>query len=155
MIVAIFSAMLGGCMHLAPASMTPGTPEAAVRAQLGTPAHTYRDGADTLLEYPKGQTTYMVRLDARGQLASYQQVLTSAHFASVRIGHDDRQAILHAFGQPDSVQHYALSATEAWLYRYKEQEIWNSIMYVEFDAGGRVKAMLNGPDPEFERGHGR
>lgn len=134
-------------------SLTPGTPEAAVRAALGTPTATYRDGADTLLEYahgPAGQTTGMARLDPQDRLVSYQQVLTSAQFATVRIGKDDRDAILHRFGRPAEVRRFAYSPSDVWMYRYKEQDVWDSVMYVEFAANGTVGRMVNGPDPERE-----
>ncbi|WP_229218149.1 hypothetical protein [Rugamonas apoptosis] len=134
-------------------SLTPGTPEATVRAALGTPTATYRDGVDTLLEYaygPAGQTTWMARLDPQGRLVSYQQVLTSANFATVRIGKDDRDAILHRFGRPAEVRRFAYSPSDVWMYRYKEQDVWDSVMYVEFAANGTVGRMVNGPDPERE-----
>jgi hypothetical protein len=153
--MAIFCAGLAACAHLAPASLPPGMPADAVLARLGPPGHTYRDGAETVLEYPRGQYTFMARLDAQGKLVSYEQVLTSARFAGVRIGKDNKTTILHTFGQPAETQRYALSDTDAWLYRYKEQDVWNSVMYVQFAPDGVVKAMMNGPDPEREGGHRR
>jgi hypothetical protein len=156
--VTMFCGGLAACANLVAPSLTPGMPADAVRAQLGTPTNTYRDGADTLLEYargPAGQHTFMARIDPQGKLASFEQVLTSAKFGAVRIGKDNKQTILHTFGQPAEIQRYALSDTEAWLYRYKEQDVWNSIMYVQFYPSGTVKALQNGPDPDREGSRAR
>jgi hypothetical protein len=151
--LAIISLLAAGCAGWGGAALTPGEPETAVRAALGAPTSTYRDGADTLLEYargPSGQYTYMARLDPQGRLVSYEQVLTSARFAAVRIGKDNRDAILHSFGRPAEVLRFARSPSDVWMYRYKEQDVWNSVMYVEFAADGMVGKMTNGPDPERE-----
>lgn len=151
--LAILSVLASACAGWGGAVPAPGEPEAAVRATLGTPTATYRDGADTLLEYargPSGQYTYMARLDPQGRLVSYEQVLTSARFGAVRIGRDNRDTILHTFGRPAEVLRFAYSPADVWMYRYKEQDVWNSVMYVEFAADGTVGKMTNGPDPERE-----
>ncbi len=153
--VTIFCAGLAACVHLAPASLPPGIPADAVRARLGEPSHTYQDGEYTELEYAKGQYTFMARIDPQGKLASYEQVLTADKFATVAIGRADKASILHTFGQPAAMQRYPTSNTDAWLYHYKEQDIWNSIMYVEFYPTGKVKSLQSGPDPERESSRGR
>lgn len=152
------SVLAAGCAGWGGATLTPGEPEAAVRAALGTPTGTYRDGRDTLLEYargPAGQYTWMARLDPQGRLVSYEQVLTSARFGAVRIGRDNRDTILHTFGRPAEVLRFAFSPADVWMYRYKEQDVWDSVMYVEFAANGTVGKMTNGPDPEREKHWGR
>jgi outer membrane protein assembly factor BamE (lipoprotein component of BamABCDE complex) len=154
----MFCLALAGCANLVAPRLEPGTPADTVRAQMGTPTHVYQDGDYTVLEYargPSGQYTFMARIDAQGKLASFEQVLSSAKFATVKIGKDNKETILHTFGQPAEVQHYPLSDTEAWLYRYKEQDIWNSIMYVQFYPTGMVKSLQSGPDPEHESSRGR
>ena len=156
--LATISVLASACAGWGGAALTPGEPEAAVRAALGTPTSTYRDGADTLLEYargPAGQYTWMARLDPQGRLVSYEQVLTSARFGAVRIGKDDQNTILHTFGRPAEVLRFAHSPADVWMYRYKEQDVWNSVMYVEFAANGTVGKMVNGPDPEREEHRSR
>ncbi|WP_373988055.1 hypothetical protein [Duganella sp. BuS-21] len=46
--------------------------------------------------------------------------------------------------------HYASVDGDVWLYRYKEQDVWTSMMTVEFNRQGVVPAMVNGPDEEGE-----
>jgi hypothetical protein len=149
----IFFALLAGCASLTTPPVLPGQPQAEVEARLGRPTAVYRDGADTELEYawgPAGQYTYMARFGPDGRLRSYEQVLTSARFAQVRIGIDDRDSILRSFGRPAQITTLARPPYEVWGYRYKEQGVWNSMMYVHFDPAGVVRKMVNGPDPEHE-----
>lgn len=156
--IAIFSSILAACAGFGGAPLVPGAPVAAVRARLGQPTATYTDGADTLLEYatgPAGQTTFMARINAEGKLVSYDQVLTSAGFAKVKIGQDTRATILRRFGRPTQEMHFALSDEDVWAYRYKEQDVWNSMMYIHFFPDGRVKMLSNGPDPDRESRRGR
>ena len=132
----------------------PGEPLAAVTAKLGQPTASYPDGADTLLEYaagPFGQYAWMARIGADGRLRSYEQVLTTEKFATVKIGKDTKQTILRTFGRPADVVHYWSVDGDVWLYRYKEQDVWNSEMSVQFDRNDVVQAMVNGPDPTRER----
>jgi hypothetical protein len=152
-VMAISSLLLAACAGPGGAPPPLGASAAELHSRLGRPSASYRDGDATLLEYatgPSGQATYMARLDADGRLQSYQQVLSSERFAAVKIGRDNRDSILRTFGQPFARQHYPLNHLEAWLYRYKEQGVWNSIMYVQFNPDGSVNSLLNGPDPERE-----
>ncbi|MBJ7309583.1 hypothetical protein H7U20_05150 [Rugamonas sp. CCM 8940] len=147
------SLLLAACAAPGGSPPPPGSTAEQLQALLGRPSASYRDGADTLLEYatgPSGQATYMARLGADGRLLSYEQVLSSEKFAAVKIGRDNQHSILLTFGQPFARQRYPLNHLEAWLYRYKEQGVWNSIMYVQFRPDGSVDSLQNGPDPERE-----
>jgi len=150
---AILALSLAGCAQFGRPPPQPGDSREAVLARLGQPTNVYPDGADTLLEYaygPMGQYTWMARLGPDGRLRSYEQVLTSARFGSVKVGQDTKQTILRSFGRPMQVTHYASVDGDVWLYRYKEQDVWNSVMSVEFNRQGVVQAMVNGPDEERE-----
>jgi hypothetical protein len=152
-VLPILAMLLAGCARFGAPLPQPGDSADAVRARLGQPTHVYHSGADTVLEYaygPMGQTTWMARLGPDGRLRSYEQVLTSAHFATVRPGTDNQDSILLAFGRPAQVTRYASVDGDVWLYRYKEQEVWNAMMAIEFDRRGVVQAMVNGPDEERE-----
>ncbi|TFW15798.1 outer membrane protein assembly factor BamE [Duganella callida] len=151
--LAILTTSLAGCAAMLAPPPQPGDAEAAVRQRLGTPTNIYQDGADTLLEYawgPWGQYTWMARLGPDRRLISYEQVLTSQKFATVKVGKDTKETILRTFGRPTQVTHYYSVEGDVWLYRYKEQDVWNSMMSVEFDRRGVVQAMVNGPDEERE-----
>lgn len=149
-LVTILPVLLAGCAGPPPA---PGTPAAEVQQRLGRPTGSYPNDADTMLEYaygPWGQYTWMARIGPDGRLVSYEQVLTSEKFATVKPGKDDKDSILRTFGRPAQVTHYASVDGDVWLYRYKEQDVWNSMMSVEFNRSGVVQAMVNGPDEERE-----
>lgn len=107
--MAISTLLLAACAGPGGAPPPLGASAAELHSRLGRPSASYRDGDATLLEYatgPSGQATYMARLDAAGRLLSYEQVLTSEKFATVKIGRDNRDSILHTFGQPFARQHY-------------------------------------------------
>lgn len=154
----IFPVLLAACAGFGGSPPAPGTSAEAVRAQLGQPTGTYANGADTMLEYargPAGQYTFMARIGPDGGLLSYEQVLTSEKFATVKLRKDNKETILRTFGRPARLTHYASVDGDVWEYRYKEQNVWDSLMSVEFDRNGVVQAMVNGPDPEREARRGR
>lgn len=140
------SVVLGGCVT-APMQ---GESEDQVIARLGQPTHRYRDGPDQLLEYmrgPWGQYTYMARLDRDGKLVSYEQVLTSEKFASIKIDAATKNDVLRTIGAPSDTAYFPRTDLEVWSYPYKESGAWDSIMHVHFDRTGIVRKMINGPDP--------
>ncbi|MBV7535472.1 outer membrane protein assembly factor BamE [Duganella sp. sic0402] len=152
-IFAIFSFTLAGCAHFGAPPPQPGDSAEAVRTRLGQPTNIYHSGDATLLEYatgPMGQYTWMARLGADGRLISYEQVLSGEKFATIKPGRDNQQTVLTILGRPTQVTHYASVDGDVWLYRYKEQDVWNSMMSVEFNRQGVVTALVNGPDEERE-----
>ena len=156
--LAIFSALLAACSGLGGPAPQPGEPADALQARLGPPTGRYSNGPDTVLEYaqgPSGQTTYMARIGPDNRLISFEQVLSSEKFATVRPGKDTKQTILSTFGRPAQQVHYASVDGDVWLYHYKEQDVWDSLMHVEFNRNGVVQAMVNGPDPERDGRRGR
>ena len=150
-----FSMLLVGCSaplfrHPPP----PGAPLSAVEAGLGQPNAVYPepDGGQ-VLEYrgqPMGQFQYMARIGPDGRLIVYEQVLTNASFAKVKIDHTTKDEILRMFGQPAEISRVYAHNYEVWSYRYKESGVWNSMMSVNFDENGIVRQMLNGPDPLYD-----
>jgi hypothetical protein len=149
------SMLLGACAaplfrHPPP----PGAPLSAVVARLGQPDAVYHEpdgGSD--LEYrgqPMGQFQYMARMSPDGRLIVYEQVLTDANFAKVKVGQTTKDEILRMFGRPAEVSRVHVHDYEVWSYRYKESGVWNSLMSVNFDQNGVVQQMLNGPDPMYD-----
>ena len=145
------SLLLAGCaMRTAPDT---GDPADVVQAKMGAPTAVYTDGAARTLEYatgPMGQYTWMAHLGPDGRLASYEQVLTSEKFATVKIDQATKDQVLRTFGRPAERSHVAMHDYEVWSYRYKEAGVWNSLMHVHFDGQGVVRQMLNGPDPMYD-----
>lgn len=151
--IIILPLTLAACAHFGAPPPQPGDSADAVRARLGQPTAVYHSGNDTLLEYatgPMGQYTWMARLGPDQRLVSYEQVLSGAGFARVKPGRDTKQTVLTILGRPTQVTHYASVDGDVWLYRYKEQDVWNSMMSVEFNRQGVVTALVNGPDEERE-----
>ena len=91
-----------------------------------------------------------VRIGADGRLVSYEQVLTSEKFATIKIDSANKEEVLRTVGRPAETSRVALRNYEVWSYRYKEAGVWNSLMHVHFDQQGVVRQMMNGPDPMYE-----
>jgi len=146
--------LLSGCATLFPAPPVVGEPVAAITARLGQPTGTYpaADGGQ-MLEYatsPFGQFTWMAHIGTDGRLLSYEQVLTSEKFATIKIDRATKADVLRTIGRPAEQSRVYQHNYEVWSYRYKEAGVWNSLMHVHFDEQGVVRQMMNGPDPMFE-----
>jgi hypothetical protein len=127
-----------------------------VQQKMGPPTAVYRDGADQVFEYatgPMGQYTWMARIAPDGRLASYEQVLTGEKFATIKIDTTTKDEVLRTIGRPAETSYVALRGQEVWSYRYREANVWNSLMHVHFDRQGVVRQMLNGPDPRYDPGN--
>jgi outer membrane protein assembly factor BamE (lipoprotein component of BamABCDE complex) len=145
-----FLITLGGCALLSAPVLNPGETEADVIAKLGRPTHRFQDGSEHLLEYmhgPAGQETFIARFGANDRLISFQQVLTTVQFATLKVGSATKSDVLHAIGTPSETSYLARVGLEVWSYPYKENGVWDSMMHVHFDQDGIVRKMQNGPDP--------
>jgi hypothetical protein len=129
-----------------------GITEGELLARSGAPTARYRDGKGNLLEYssPWAQYTYMARIGADNRLKSWEQVLTTEKFATVKVGQTTKAQVLLTFGKPAETTYLSLPDLLVWSYRYKEGGVWNSMMHVHFDQAGIVRMMQNGPDPMFD-----
>jgi hypothetical protein len=144
---------LGGCAGLMRETPLPGEPLAAVRTKLGQPTAVYPDPPGQVLEYatgPMGQYTWMARIGPDGRLVSYEQVLTGEKFATIKVDKATKQDVLRIIGKPAETSYLPLKDYEVWSYRYKEANVWNSMMHVHFDRAGVVRMMQNGPDPMYD-----
>ena len=144
---------LAGCASLLREAPNPGDAAEVVQSKMGTPTAIYLEGENRTFEYatgPMGQTTYMAHLGPDGRLTSYEQVLTSEKFATIKIDQATKDQVLRTVGRPAERSHVAMQNYEVWSYRYKEAGVWNSLMHLHFDGQGVVRQMMNGPDPMFE-----
>ena len=147
-------ALLAACARLLRDAPPPGANVAEVTARLGQPTAIYPepDGGQDF-EYrgqPMGQFQHMARIGPDGRLVTYEQVLTNANFAKVKVDRTTKDEILRMFGRPAEVSRVHFHNYEVWSYRYKEAGVWNSMMSVHFDEVGIVRQMLNGPDPMYD-----
>jgi hypothetical protein len=152
-LLAVCMATLQACSVLIPAPINKGDSEADVIAKRGQPAHRYRHGTDILLEYPTGpfgQRTYMARIGSDGKVVSFDQVLNSETFGTIKVGVATKADVLRTIGSPSETSYLSLTDLEVWSYPYKESNVWNSVMHVHFDRAGIVRKMLNAPDPRYD-----
>jgi len=149
--ILIAAMLLTACAMRTPPN--PGDTQDVIQAKMGMPTAVYADGASLTLEYatgPMGQNTWMARLGPDGRLLSYEQVLTSEKFATIKIDQATKDQVLHTVGRPAGRSRVAMEDYEVWSYRYKEAGVWNSLMHVHFDGQGVVRQMMNAPDPMYE-----
>ncbi len=153
---AMLSVLLGACAL--PQHVAPGIAEADVLSSLGRPSAVHPLPAGKRLEYGDqglNQYTWMVDLDAGGRVVQVRQVRTLSEFFGLRAGEDTIDTVRRGFGSPWRIEHYKGSGLTAWLYPYREDGVWNSMMAVHFDGQGRVARVENGPDPRFLGGNFR
>lgn len=148
--------LLGGCASLGGPPAAVGDSLDTVKLKLGEPTASYSAGPELLLEYahgPMGQSTWMAHIGADGRLTLFEQVLTDAKFATIKVGTATHEEVLRTLGRPAETSYLPLRDFEVWSYRYKESGVWNSMMHVHFDRSGVVRMMQNGPDPMYEEKH--
>ena len=121
-----------------PATLRTGQDEAQVRAALGVPTGSYQLGAGgKRLEYatgPYGRVTWMVDLDAGGQVSKVAQVLQDRYFAQVRDGMS-RDELLLLLGRPaDRAPEWQDRETWSWRFPTYQCEWFR----VTLSAQGRV-----------------
>ena len=146
--------MLSACAALMPLPINVGEPEASVVAKLGRPTARIPDNNGYLLEYsrnPWGQAIDMARFSNDGRLISYEQVLTTEKFATIKPGISTKTEVVRAIGHPSETSYLPRLQLEVWTYPYKENGVWNSLMHVHFNNNGTVNKMENGPDLRFDR----
>jgi outer membrane protein assembly factor BamE (lipoprotein component of BamABCDE complex) len=157
MTLALAAAVLGGCAT--PAQIGAGMPQSQVVERLGAPVARHAlPGGGERLEYgsdPLQQTTWMVDVGPDGRVVRVRQVRTMENFARLRVGIDDAAVVRRELGTPWRIERYPLSKLTAWMYPYRENEVWNSMMAVHFDDRGVVQRLENGPDPRFLGGGNR
>lgn len=152
-IVSTISLSLAACTTLFPPAVNVGDSEADVIAKRGQPTQRYQDGKDRLLEYalgPWGQKTYMARVGPDGRIISFEQVLTTRKFATIKVDEATKDDVLRIVGGPSETSYLPLRSLEVWSYPYKESDVWNSLMHIHFDKSGVVRQMMNGPDMRFD-----
>ena len=130
--------LLGGCAGPQAQQVLAGQSEAQVLSAMGPATNRYTlAGGAQRLEFargPAGRTTWMVDLDAGGQVLQIEQVLDGWHFAQVQDGMP-RDALLRLLGRP-AAQQREYQNRETWSWRYETNDcLW---LRVTLSADGRV-----------------
>jgi hypothetical protein len=143
------AASVAGCAH--PDYLRAGMTSAQLDARFGTPAAVRHDPDGDVRIYssaPLGQRASAAHLDANGTVFRVEPVLNTEHFATIVVGRWNKNDVLTHFGRP--AEDSRIPGYEVWSFRYRENEQWDSMFHVMFDAAGIVRQTQNGPDPMYE-----
>jgi hypothetical protein len=150
-------ALLAGCADMA-ASTPPGTPLSQVVAKYGQPNFTcpLPNGGQRVIwtQQPLGQYAWGGNVSPDGRIDRVERLLTDAHFNILSEGDWSANRVLCEFGPPAIVDEVGLPSVRqvVWSYRYRENDSWNSLMYVYMGRkGDRVTRHHPGPDPMYDQ----
>ncbi|CAM3883896.1 hypothetical protein [Bordetella tumulicola] len=137
--------------------LPPNTPLADVTAQFGHPNFecTLPDGVRRVIwtQQPSGQYAWGGNVSADGRVDQVVPILTDAHFEVLRTGTWTSDRILCEFGPPAEISEVGLPSVRqvVWAYRYKQSQVWNSLMYVYLGRDGNALTRFHpGPDPMYD-----
>jgi len=143
-------AILAGCVNYQ--SVKPGMSVAEAIQKLGKPSTTCKrdDGTERLIwtMQPYGQFSWGTNTTSQGTVVGLQQLLTDANFQKLATGRWTDKQVLCEFGEPANKYGVAQGHEIVWAYRYKQDEVWPSMMYVYMGPQGNlVNRFHPGPDP--------
>ncbi|HUH88666.1 MAG TPA: hypothetical protein VL003_11560 [Pusillimonas sp.] len=147
--------LLQGCTSITTAS--PGTPLTQVEAEFGR--HNYScplpDGGRRVIwsRQPFGQFAWGTNVDAQGRVGQITQLLTDQHFRVLNEGSWTDEQVLCEFGPPAEIDAVGMPSVRqvVWSYRYQQDGVWNSLMYVYMGPDGKqVTRFHPGPDPMYD-----
>ncbi|MGB6241099.1 MAG: hypothetical protein WBF69_01320 [Castellaniella sp.] len=154
-LTATASLLLAGCANIS--KTPPGTPLAQVTAQFGAPTLqcTDRQGQARAIwsQQPFGQYAWAASVDPQGKVGPVQPILTDEHFQVLKQGVWTADQVRCEFGPPAVIDSAGLPNVRqvVWSYRYKQDHVWNSLMYVFMGRDGdQVTKFHPGPDPMYE-----
>lgn len=146
--------VLGGCASMQ--DIPPGTPLAEVQARHGAPTLScpLPDGSRNLVwsSQPMGQYAWSTQVTPDGKVGVIEQILTDAAFRRVETGVWDEDRLRCTFGPPADISTVGMPSVRqtVWSYRYRQDGVWNSLMYVYLSDDGIVQRLHPGPDPLYE-----
>jgi hypothetical protein len=152
--VGLSTALLAGCANLQ--DLKPGTPYAEAQKEFGQPTTVcvLNDGGQRVVwsQQPMGHYAWGTTVAANGRVGAVTQVLTDASFQQLAQGVWTPERVQCEFGPPESIGKVGLPSNlqVVWSYRYRQDGVWYSLMYVFFGADGKqVTKFFAGPDPLF------
>jgi hypothetical protein len=143
-------AILAGCANYQ--SVKPGMSVGEAIQKLGKPSTTCKreDGTERLIwtMQPYGQYSWGTNTTPQGTVVGLQQLLTDANFEKLANGRWTDQQLLCEFGEPANKYGIAKGHEIVWAYRYKQDNVWASMMYVYMGPQGNlVNRFHPAPDP--------
>lgn len=156
-IAAALLAALAGCADMA-ARTPPGSPLSQVESQYGRPNFTCAlpgNGGQRVIwtQQPLGQYAWGANVGPDGRIDHVERLLTDTHFRQLSQGDWTAERVRCEFGPPAIIDEVGLPSVRqvVWSYRYRENDSWNSLMYVYMGRDGdRVTRYHPGPDPMYE-----
>lgn len=100
-----------------------------------------------------GQFAWSTVVDPQGSIGAMEQVLTDTAFKKVQLGSWTQEQLVCAFGPPAEISAVGLPSVRktVWSYRYRQANVWNSLMHFYLSDNGVIERMHPGPDPMYER----
>jgi len=154
-LAAVLACLLGACANMT--DTPPGTPFAQVEARFGRPDYTcpLPNGGERAIwtAQPAGQYAWGTNVDPSGNTDRIVALLTDPHFQVLAKGVWTPEKVLCEFGPPAIKDEVGLPSVRqiVWSYRYKQDHVWNSFMYVYFGKdGSHVTHFHPGPDLTYD-----
>ncbi|WP_144640128.1 hypothetical protein [Bordetella genomosp. 13] len=136
----------------------PGAPVATAEAQFGRAnfSCTKPDGGQRAIwtQQPMGQYAWGTDVTPDGRVVRMEALLTDEHFKKLADGTEwTAQRVQCEFGPPARIDQVGMPSVRevVWAYRYRQESVWNSLMYVYMGRDGtRVTRFHPGPDPMYD-----
>ena len=152
-LAAVVPLLLAACAH--PQLVDVGTPEAEVVRDLGEPnARVVLSDGRTRLVYsgqPFGQDCWWMTIGADGRFEKVENVLDRAHFALVKPGQSTEKDVYDLFGKPAEKYEFRLKNEHAWMYRFKDEGMFDMACWMQFNTEGIVTEVGYTLDPYKDR----
>ncbi len=152
---AALAALLAACTSME--QLPPGTPLAQVETQYGRPNFEcpLANGGRRVIwtQQPLGQYAWGANVGPDGRVDRIVPLLTDEHFRVLDTGNWTPDRVRCEFGPPAEITEAGLGEKRevVWSYRYKENSVWNSLMYVYMGRqGDHVTHHHPGPDPMYD-----
>ena len=153
----LLAILLAGCADMA-ARTPPGSPLSQVTAQYGNPNFgcPLPSGGTRVIwtQQPLGQYAWGANVGPDGRIDRIQRLLTDEHFRVLSEGYWPPERVRCEFGPPAIIDEVGLPSVRqvVWSYRYREDDSWNSLMYVYMGRNGdHVTRHHPGPDPMYDQ----
>ncbi len=145
--------LLTACSH--PQLMDQGMTEVQVETRLGVP-HAVVDVGNGMQRWvysmqPFGQEVWWLEFDADGRLLRREEVLDRAHMAMIKPGESTKRDVWNIFGKCAQEYVFALIDQTAWMYRFRDDGIFDMACWVQFDVKDVVTEVGFTTDPWKDR----
>lgn len=152
----LMAGLMAGCATVEQ-RIPPGSPLAAAQAELGQPNFTCtQNGKQRVIwtQQPMGQYAWGANVGTDGKIDRITSLLTTENFRQLGEGSWSAERVRCEFGPPARIEEVGLPSVRevVWSYRFKENQAWDSLMYVYMGRNGdRVTHFHPGPDPMYDR----